>query len=84
MARGGGKGLNKPLELSEEMADFMGKDTASRAEITKKIWAYIKKNKLQDEDNRRMIVPDEVLEPIIGSNPISMFKMATKISDHVS
>lgn len=81
MAKRGG--LNKQYELSEDMADFMGKNTASRMEITKKIWAHIKKNGLQDEDNRRDIVPDDTLEPILGSKKISMFDIATKISEHV-
>lgn len=78
-----GKGLNKPMNLSEDLADFIGKDRASRAEITKKLWDYIKKNDLQDEKDRRTIVPDDVLAPILGSRPISMFKVATKISAHV-
>ena len=77
-----GSALTKPLPLSDELADFMGKDKASRAEVTKKVWAHIKKNDLQDEDNRRMIIPDDVLEPIIGSKPINMMKMTGQISKH--
>lgn len=78
-----GKGLQKPMQLSDEMADFMGKDKASRADITKKIWAHIKKNDLQDSKDRRTIIPDDVLEPILGRKPISMLKIATKVSEHV-
>lgn len=78
-----GQGLKQKLELSEEMADFMNTGTASRMDITKKIWAHIKKHGLQGEKDRRIIHPDDVLEPILGSKPISMLKIATKISDHV-
>lgn len=65
------------------MAEFMGKNTASRAEITKKIWAHVKRHKLQDPDDKRTVIPDDVLEPILGSKPVSMFKIATKVSEHV-
>ena len=77
-------GLDIKLNLSEDMADFMGRDRASRAEITKKIWDHIKKNDLQSPENRRNIEPDDTLEPILGAKTISMFKIATKISEHVS
>lgn len=80
MAKKKGTGIEKPLDLSEDMADFMGKDKASRAEITKKIWAHIKKHELNEG---RTIHPDEVLEPILGSRSITMFDIAKKISAHV-
>lgn len=83
MAAKKGKGLSKLMDLSDEMAGFMGKDRASRADITKKIWDYIKKHDLQDENDRRTIIPDDVLAEILGPRPISMFKIATKVSDHV-
>lgn len=77
-----GSALTKKLELDDELADFMGKDTASRAEVTKAVWAHIKKHDLQDEEDRRVIHPDEDLEPIIGQSPINMMKMTGKISKH--
>jgi upstream activation factor subunit UAF30 len=73
-------GITKKLPLSNEMAEFMGKDTASRGEIVKEIWKYIKKEGLNEG---RIIHPDDVLEPILGSKSIDMFKMAGKISEHV-
>lgn len=83
MAKKKASGLDKKVELSEDLSDFMGKSSASRAQITKKIWEHIKKEDLQDPDDKRTILPDDVLEPILGSKPISMFKIATKISEHV-
>lgn len=75
-----GSGILKKLTLSDDMAEFMGKSSASRAEIFKKIWAHIKKNDLNEG---RTINPDETLEPILGSRSISMFEIAKKISAHV-
>jgi upstream activation factor subunit UAF30 len=76
-----GKGLSKKLYLSEEMAEFMGKDKASRTDITKALWDYIKANELNEG---RTIHPDDVLAPILGSKSLTMFEMPKRISDHVS
>ena len=78
-----GSALTKKLELDDALAEFMGKDTASRGEVTKAVWAHIKKHKLQeDPDDKRVVYPDEDLEPLIGSQPINMLKMTGKISKH--
>ena len=77
-----GNGLTKKLELSEELAEFMGKDTASRPEVVKALWKHIKAEGLQDEDDKRTIIPDDVLEPLLGSRPINMLKMTKVISKH--
>lgn len=76
-------GLKKKYELSEDLADFMGKSSASRLEINKKLWAYIKANDLQDPDNKRVIIPDDVLETIFGPDEFDMFQMASMLSDHL-
>lgn len=76
-------GLNQKLNLSEELSEFMGKDTASRAEITKEIWSYIKSEGLQDEDDGRIIYPDDVLAPILGKTKINMMKIAGCVSKHI-
>lgn len=77
-----GSGITKELEVSEEMADFMGKNSASRAQVMKKIWAYIKKHDLQNEKNRRMIEPDDELATILGAKTLSMFEIAKKLNKH--
>jgi len=76
------KGIMKKCKISDDLADFMGASTASRPEVVKKLWAYIKKHDLQDPDAKRIIIPDETLEPLIGSKPIDMMKMTKKISAH--
>merc|ERR1712156_1193967 len=54
-----GAGLTKPMKLSAELADIVGKKEASRAECIKQLWAYIKKNNLQDPENKRFFNPDQ-------------------------
>jgi chromatin remodeling complex protein RSC6 len=78
------KGFDQKLEVSSELYDVIGVESASRGEVMKKVWAYIKKHKLQDPDDKRTILPDELLGEVIGHNPIDMFKMTAKISKHLS
>ena len=74
----------KPVELSAELEEIVGSGPMPRTEITKKLWAYIKKHKLQDENNKRNINPDQKLAKVFGSpKPIDMFKMVSKISKHI-
>ena len=69
----------QPMKLSSELADVVGKGPMPRTEVTKKIWAYIKRKKLQNPKNRRNIMPDEKLAKVFGSKKqVSMFEM-TKI-----
>ncbi len=74
-----------PLEVSKDLAIIVGKGPMPRTEVTKKLWLYIKKNKLQDIKNKRNINPDEALGKVFGSKkPINMFKMTKLISKHLS
>jgi chromatin remodeling complex protein RSC6 len=55
-----------------------------RTEVTKKIWAYIKRNGLQDKKNKRMINADEKLKPVFGNkSQVSMFEMTKLVSKHL-
>lgn len=73
--RKGGGGFTKPLLLSEDLARFMGAKVASRTDVTKKIWEYIKANDLQNPANRREILCDETFEKLMKRKKVSMFKM---------
>jgi chromatin remodeling complex protein RSC6 len=73
----------KPLDLSEELQAVVGKGPMPRTEIVKKLWAYIKKNKLQDVKNKRNINADERLAPIFKKKTVNMFEMTKLISKHV-
>jgi len=56
----------------------------SRTEVTKKLWAYIKKNKLQDQKNKRMIKSDDSLKAVFGGKAqVNMFEMTKLVSKHV-
>ena len=54
-----------------------------RTEVTKKIWAHIKKHKLQNPKNKREILADDTLQPIFGSKKLDMFQMTKAINKHL-
>ncbi len=72
-----------PLTVSDALAKVVGNKPLPRTEIVKKIWVYIKKNGLQDKQNRRMINADAALKPIFVKDQISMFEMAGVLNKHV-
>jgi upstream activation factor subunit UAF30 len=74
----------KPLAPSEALAAVIGSKPVPRTEVVKKLWVYIKANKLQDSKNRRMINADAKLKPVFGGKAqVSMFDMAKHISKHL-
>lgn len=72
-----------PLTASPVLAEVIGTKPLPRTEIVKKIWEYIRKNKLQDQKNKRMINADTKLKPLFGKDQISMFDLAKIVSKHV-
>merc|ERR1712086_1104160 len=79
-----GGGLTAPKKLSPELADIVGKKTASRAELMKLLWAYIKKNNLQDPDNKQYFVPDKKMAKVLGADKLRGFGMAKHIGTHLT
>jgi upstream activation factor subunit UAF30 len=74
----------KPVTPSEMLAAVVGAKPIPRTEVTKKLWAYIKKNKLQDPKNKRMIKADPTLKPIFGGKAtVNMFDMTKLVSKHL-
>ena len=74
----------KPVQVSDTLAEIVGHGPMARTEVTKKLWDYIKKHKLQAHDNKRNIVPDQKLGKVLGtSQPIDMFKMTSKVAKHL-
>ncbi len=75
----------QPMQLSEELADVVGKGPMPRTEVTKKIWEYIKKHDRQDPKNRRNILPDEKLAKLFGKNrkSVNMFEMTKLLNEHM-
>ena len=74
----------KPMNISSLLAAVIGAAPQPRTEVTKKLWDYIKKNKLQDAINRRMINADEKLKAVFGGKKVvSMFEMTKLVSQHL-
>jgi len=74
----------QPMKLSDSLAAVVGKGPMPRTEVTKKIWAYIKKNKLQDPKNKRNIIPDAKLSEVLGKKAVNMFEMTKLVNKHLS
>jgi upstream activation factor subunit UAF30 len=76
-------GFMKAMTPSAMLAAVVGAKPLPRTEVVKKLWEYIKKNKLQDASNKRMINADEKLRGIFGKAQVSMFDMAKIINQHL-
>ena len=74
----------KPMTPSSALGEVIGSKAMPRTEVTKKLWAYIKRHKLQDSKNRRMINADDKLKPVFGGKKsVSMFEMTKLVSKHL-
>jgi chromatin remodeling complex protein RSC6 len=74
----------KPVQPSAALAEIIGNKAMPRTEVTKKLWAYIKKNNLQDPKNKRNIKADAALKVVFGGKAVvNMFEMTKLVSKHV-
>ena len=75
----------KPMTISDKLAEVVGSKAIPRTEVTKKLWAYIKKNNLQDKKNRRNINADPNLKAVFGGKAtVNMFEMTKLVNKHLS
>ncbi len=75
----------KPMTISADLAEVVGKGPMPRSEVVKKLWVYIKKNGLQDAKNKRNINADDKLKKVFaGKGTVSMFEMTKLVSKHLS
>jgi len=75
----------KPLTVSAELAEVVGKGPMPRSEVVKKLWVYIKGNDLQDANNKRNINADDKLKAVFGGKAVvNMFEMTKLVSKHLS
>ncbi len=75
----------KPLKLSADLEAVVGKGPMPRSEVVKKLWAYIKKNNLQDPKAKRNIIADAKLKVVFGGKAVvDMFEMTKLVSKHLS
>jgi len=86
--KGGGRAnaaFMKPMQPSGSLSAVVGSNPLPRTEVTKKLWAYIKRRGLQDSKNRRMINADDALRPVFGGKrQVSMFEMTKLVNKHLS
>ena len=74
----------RPMQPDSQLAAVVGDSPMPRTEITKKLWAYIKRKGLQDAKNRRQINADEALKPVFGGKSnVSMFEMTKLVNKHI-
>jgi len=74
----------KAMTPSPALAEVVGSKAIPRTEVTKKLWAYIKKNKLQDAKNKRMIKADDPLKAVFGGKAqVNMFEMTKLVNKHL-
>lgn len=76
-------GLSKPMQPSAELGAVVGSAPLSRGEVVSKIWDYIKKNNLQNPENKREILADGKLEKVFGKKKVTMFEMNKYLSAHL-
>ena len=78
-------GLQRPLKPSSDLAAITGSGNIARSDVVSKIWDYIKKNNLQNPQNKREILADDKLKKIFGGkDKVSMFEMNKHLSNHLS
>ena len=74
----------KPVQPDAVLAEVVGDKAVPRTELTKKIWAYIRKKGLQDSKNKRMINADEPLKAVFGGKAqVNMFEMTSLVNKHI-
>jgi chromatin remodeling complex protein RSC6 len=74
----------RPVTPDAALSEVVGSKPLPRTELTKKLWAYIKKNRLQDTKNKRMIKSDDTLKPVFGGKAqVNMFEMTKLVNKHV-
>lgn len=75
----------KPMKISDALSKIVGSKPLPRTEVIKKLWQYIKKNRLQDPINKRNINADSNLQVVFGGKKtVSMFEMTKLVNRHLS
>ncbi|HEY0113866.1 MAG TPA: SWIB/MDM2 domain-containing protein [Allosphingosinicella sp.] len=81
-AKGGG--LQRPVKPSDDLAAITGPDPLPRSQVVSKMWDHIRKNNLQNPENKREIVADDKLRKIFGKDRVTMFEMNKHLSRHLT
>ena len=84
MARKPNAAFMKPMQPDDALGEVVGTKPIPRTEVTKKLWAYIKKNGLQDKKNKRNITADDKLKVVFGGKAtVNMFEMTKLVAKHL-
>ena len=78
-----GTGIHAPVQPSKDLGAIVGNDALPRSQVISKVWDHIKKNNLQNPENKREILADDKLKKIFGKDKVTMFEMNKHISAHV-
>ncbi len=81
--RKAGGGLARPVTPSSDLAAIVGSDPLPRSQVVSKVWDHIRKNNLQNPQNKREILADDKLKKIFGKDSCSMFEMNKHLSNHL-
>ena len=81
--RKAGGGLARPVTPSPELAAVVGSDPLPRSEVVSKVWDHIRKNNLQNPQNKREILADDKLKKVFGKDSCTMFEMNKHLSNHL-
>ena len=85
MAKKANAAFMKPVQPSEKLSAIVGNKPIPRTEVTKRLWAYIKKHNLQDPKNKRNIKADDKLKAVFGGKAVvNMFEMTKLVGKHLS
>jgi chromatin remodeling complex protein RSC6 len=88
MAKGTGRkaggGLARPVTPSADLAAIVGSSPLPRSEVVSKVWDHIRKNNLQNPNNKREILADDKLRKVFGVDKCTMFEMNKHLSKHLS
>ena len=84
MARKPNAAFMKPMQPDDVLSEIVGNKPIPRTEVTKKVWAYIKKNGLQDKKNKRNINGDDKMKAVFGGKAtVNMFEMTKLVNKHL-
>ena len=82
--RKAGGGLARPVKPSADLAAIVGSDPLPRSQVVSKVWDHIRKNNLQNPNNKREILADDKLRKVFGVDKCTMFEMNKHLSRHLS
>ena len=82
--RKAGGGLARPVKPSADLAAIVGSNPLPRSEVVSKVWDHIRKNNLQNPNNKREILADDKLKKVFGVDKCTMFEMNKHLSRHLS